>query len=426
MSPAGRPTPTTLPRILLIIDTPGWVFDRHADTLISLLKNDFNFTKITQEQIYLEDDYDLIYPLEFQLIPAEQIKNPAKYVTGIRSHVTWSSWDFIELLNHLSQHFLKVHTVSQRLRDIFSPYLPNVVCLGNGISTEKFIPSDIHRSQINQIKLGWVGNRNQALKGFNQFIRPLENIERVKLAYFGYADRKLEFDEMPLYYADLDVYICSSSFEGSNNPLFEAALMECAIVTTDNGSVPEFLQDGFSALIVERQLESIKKAVEFLRDHPEIRSFLGKNARQAVLHGKWDWKEKAQEYKSFFLEAIENPALFFPKTFNASMLEQADANHLFKTVHDQWQLEAELRKDLSNSVQELKQGPNAYYLDKINQLETYIQELEQARDTVFLDNETLHHENQQLLARLEEMNRTVYFRMVNAIKSRRQSGSKNE
>lgn len=289
--------------ILLIADVPNWIFDRHCHVLKRYLSNDFSFDIIYKNIAFNEDDFDLIYPLEWNLVRPEQIHNPAKYVTGIRSHLFWTDLDFTNFLHFLNTKFQKIHVVSKRLLNIFKPYLSNIEYVTHGVDTEFFKPSINADQSGKQLRLGWVGNRRSTAKGFYEFVEPLGKLRGVELIFYGFDSNNISMDKIRDFYNSLDAYICTSSTEGNSNPLLEAASMERAIITTDVGTVSEYLKNSESALIVERKLQSFILAVEQLRDNPITRVEMGKAARQAVLNG-WDWKIKAEDYKQFFKESI--------------------------------------------------------------------------------------------------------------------------
>lgn len=294
------------PRLLLIADVPNWIFARHCRNLQRYLSDEFDITIEYQDQPYNEDNFDLIYPLEWNLVKPEQIHNPAKYVTGIRSHVSWKNYKFADFVNYLATQFQQVHVVSQRLYQIFAPHLPTVDYVTHGIDTTFFTPAISPTQTEQKIRIGWAGNRKSAEnKGFSDILEPLGRLPGVELIYCGYSDTLLSLEDMHQFYSSLDIYICASVQEGSNNSLLEAAAMERAIITTDNGTVPEYLQNGVSALIVERQLPTFIQAVETLRDDPAQRMALGKAARAAVVNG-WDWRQKVEDYRLFFRRALTN------------------------------------------------------------------------------------------------------------------------
>jgi glycosyltransferase involved in cell wall biosynthesis len=66
-----------------------------------------------------------------------------------------------------------------------------------------------------------------------------------------------------------------------------------------NGTVPEYLVNEENALIVDRDHNSFRLAVEKLRDSPSLRKSLGRKARETVLE-KFCWEKKALDFKSMF------------------------------------------------------------------------------------------------------------------------------
>ena len=326
-------TRNSKPRILLIADVPNWIFERHARTLHRYLEDEFDFTLGYQGQQYNEDDYDLIYPLEWNLVSPDQIRSPAKYVTALRSHFTWADRPFLPFVNFLATKFQRVHVVSQRLHEIFRHSLPTAVRLSHGIDTAFFTPTTRADLSVRKLRLGWAGNRKSPVKGFAQFIEPLGRLPGVELVICGYSDRNLSLEQMKEFYDSIDAYVCASDFEGNNNSLMEAAAMARAIITTDNGTVPEYLRDGESALIVARELPAFIKAVERLRDNPTLRVALGEKARAAVLE-KWDWRQRSEDYRTFFQAALRTqsersappvmPPINGPLAIAAAYMERGD------------------------------------------------------------------------------------------------------
>jgi hypothetical protein len=59
-------------------------------------------------------------------------------------------------------------------------------------------------------------------------------------------------------------------------------------------------------VIVERRREAFIAAVTDLRDHPEKRAELGRQARQSLIEKGWNWRTKADEYRAFFRSALRD------------------------------------------------------------------------------------------------------------------------
>lgn len=302
------------PRVMLMADVPKWIFARHCQVLKERLGHEFDFDLKFHGQPYNEDDYDLLYPLEWNLIAPALIRTPSKYITGIRSVCSWADQDFLNLTELLNTKFQRIHCVSDRLTRLFQPFVPNTHYVTHGTDTEFFRPStkaDI--SGHGRLRIGWAGNRANKAKGFESLIQPLTRLPGVELVFCGYSDKNLDLEGMRKFYDSIDCYVCSSAVhqEGNNNSLMEAAAMERAIITTDNGTVPEYLVDGRNAKLVEYLLPSFLNAVCELRDNPELRVELGRNARRAVVE-RFDWAPMAARYAELFRTALDGAATWRP------------------------------------------------------------------------------------------------------------------
>ncbi len=303
------PTVSNRPKIIIIADVPNWIFDRHAHKLKNELSDSYDIDIAYMGQAFDEASYDLIHPLEWNLVPLEQIKNPRKWITGIRSHISWNSLNFQAFCLALREKFAVVYVVSEQLLEIFQPHVPQIKLLAHGIDTHHFKAIAAPTSESGRLRVGWAGNRKSPAKGFESLIEPLNGLPGVNLVYCGYSDRLMTLEEMPGFYESIDAYVCSSSSEGHNNSLMEAAAMERAIITTNVGTVAEYLVNGLSALIVPRDHAAIAEAVIRLRDDPALRVRLGIAARQAVL-AKFDWRERIIDHRMAFNELLSRNGRF--------------------------------------------------------------------------------------------------------------------
>jgi glycosyltransferase involved in cell wall biosynthesis len=292
----------TRPRILILADVPRWIFERHALTLQESLADEFDIDVGYMGDAIDESCYDLVYPLEWNLVPPHQIRTPIKWITGVRSHISWNEKNPDEFGWIIREKFQQVHAVSERLCKELKGFREDIVSLTHGIDLNRFQPQSEPFSNPTRIRIGWAGNRRSPAKGFEQFIAPLADIPGVELVFCGYSDHLMNLDEMRHFYESIDIYICSSSTEGNNNSLLEAASMGRAIVTTDVGTVSEYLVHERSALVVPRSADAFRTAVERLQQNPQLGISLGKAARAAV--EPFSWKRKLDEHRNFLRGAI--------------------------------------------------------------------------------------------------------------------------
>jgi len=301
---AGEPRATDeRPRILLIADVPDWIFARHCEELTRRLGHRYAFETICQGEPFDEDAYDLIYPLEWNLVAPTAIRAPRKYVTGVRSFTAWQDRAPAAFGRLLAHNFQRVHAVSHGLVEVLRRFVPHLSLLRHGVDLQRFTPTTRADQSGERLVLGWCGNRSATVKGTAALVEPLAMLPDVQLAQCAYRDGQRAPADMPAFYDSLDVYLCASASEGNNNAVMEAAAMGRAIVTTASGTVREWLRDGHSALIVEPTLPAIVAAIEHLRDHPRLRRTLGENARAAV-HAAMDWSHHAADHQRFFDEAL--------------------------------------------------------------------------------------------------------------------------
>ncbi len=291
------------PRVLAIADVPGWIFERHALGFARSFAGELDVSVAYAGEAFDEGEFDLVYPLEWNLADPRRVRDPRKWVTGIRSHLTWSGLPFDAFCALLSQCFQRVHVVSRRLERAFRGRVPALEYVTHGVDTELFAPRTAVSRRGGALRVGWAGNRAAAVKGFDERVAPLAELPGVELAVCGYSDRMLTREEMRAFYDSIDVFVCASQSEGNSNALLEAAAMARAIVTTDVGTVPEYLVDGESALVVPRTREAFGAAIERLRD-PELRGALGRAARAAVVR-HFDARARAEDFRRFFRSALE-------------------------------------------------------------------------------------------------------------------------
>ncbi|WP_243311405.1 glycosyltransferase family 4 protein [Fundidesulfovibrio agrisoli] len=297
--------PNSRPRILCIADQRGWIFDRHVSALRRFLGERFEFVPhyYWDQQPYDEAEYDLVYALEWNLARPELVRRRERNVAGIRSHVAWEAMGAAGLAPILEERFGAVHAVSRRLADIFALHLPGVAYVTHGVDLELFAPASAPGAHGGPLRLGWAGNRQSPGDKGCGILDGLGGLAGVALATCGLGERMLSLEEMPGFYAGIDVYCCASLTEGSNNSLLEAAASGRGIVTTDNGTVPEYLRHGESAFIVERRADAFEEVVrELARDRARLAA-MGAAAREAVR--AFDWRVKALDYAEFFRRALE-------------------------------------------------------------------------------------------------------------------------
>jgi glycosyltransferase involved in cell wall biosynthesis len=298
------------PRILVLVDVPGWALDRTADNVIRRLSHRYRFIKVFNRDAEAALDranFDLVYPCYWRQFQDAGIERavPRPAVTGVRSHFKWDggrglppSSTTIETL----RRFDAVNVPSRILYDIFRNRHPAVFYTPHGVDETIFRPGRRVPSAAGSLVLGWAGSldNHPGKRGIDDFLLPaLEGLSGVELRLAARESVVRTQVEMVAFYQGLDAYICTSRTEGGPHPLLEAAACGVPLVSTPVGLAPQLIQDGDNGLLIERDSNAIRCAVKALRDQRDFRINMGCRARVTVERG-WTWDMQAPAYIDFF------------------------------------------------------------------------------------------------------------------------------
>ena len=105
------------------------------------------------------------------------------------------------------------------------------------------------------------------------------------------SDRKLR-----RLYSNADIFVLPAWVEGFGLPPLEAMACKCAVVTTNVGAVPDYAEDGETALIVPpRDSSALINAVRELLENDKKRSQLQKQSYKAV--NRYTWQDATIKFE---------------------------------------------------------------------------------------------------------------------------------
>src|SRR3954471_10274504 len=406
----------TKPRIALVVDAKGWAFDNIAKRVAAFLADEFAFHIHYQDDYEAEElhqmaratlgaGYDLVH-FFWRLAPTEFILD--------RIHLGWLLADesleqivdrylaqpltisvhdhlFLEPDNAARRHLLfstcgvGYHVSSRRLDRIYrelGDVPPPDAVIEDGVDLDMFGPVNLDRlAEVDrEIVIGWGGesrwNRDDGeaidYKGLDTIVKPaVESLRARGLPVVGaYRDRAeawWPYEEVPAYFAGLDVYLCSSLIEGTATPVLEAMACGLPVVSTDVGIVPQLfgpLQRGF--LVEERSPEAFAAAIERLAGDPELRGALSRENLQRIR--AWTWEATADRWRAFFSQILAHGCGTSPERRACCDPDQRRAE-LLAAANEA------LQRGAARLVQERKELRDTYNTD----LPTTIAELDDAR-----------------------------------------------
>jgi glycosyltransferase involved in cell wall biosynthesis len=203
--------------------------------------------------------------------------------------------------------FKAVNVPSRILYNIFNDKHPALFYTPHGVDQNIFMPlKNPFTSPAGELVIGWTGSKDNhpGKRGLDDLLIPaLNNLKGVKLLTAAREDKWRTQDEMVNFYQNLDVYICTSRTEGGPHPLLEASSCGIPVISTKVGIAPDLIEYNENGILIDRDINSIIKAVTLLRDNPDLRRNMAVKAREVIEHS-WTWDIQAQHYVPFFEKGL--------------------------------------------------------------------------------------------------------------------------
>ncbi len=305
------------PKILIVVDEPGWALERTADNVIMRLQEHYDFKKVFNcdaVKYITHGSFDLLYITYWRQFKDAgiEIQLPDNVISGVRSHFKWDGGCGMppspETIACLKQ-FAAINVPSLILYDIFKGHHESVCHTPHGVDHHVFHPlaKGPISSPSGEITLGWAGSRTNhpGKRGLDELILPaLNGLSGISLKT---ADRESKWrtqEEMVEFYQGLDACICASRTEGGPHPLLEASACGVPVISTQVGIAPELVEHMENGLLIDRTLDAVREAVILLRDNRDLRVEMAVKARETI-EENWTWDIQAQKYIPFFNKGLE-------------------------------------------------------------------------------------------------------------------------
>jgi len=205
--------------------------------------------------------------------------------------------------------------VAEEVREHFPELAERVVTIHNGVDTDTFAPG-LRREEARAMRASleipeqglvaaFVGSEWER-KGLEPAIRALALTPEWILVVAGSGD-EVRYQELAdalgvgdrvrwlgvtsdvqLVYQLADAFVLPSSYETFSLVTFEAAASGLPILAAPVSGVRELIDDGRNGFLIDREPQSIARRLEQLAADPDLRSRLGRAARESALHFAWE------------------------------------------------------------------------------------------------------------------------------------------
>lgn len=115
---------------------------------------------------------------------------------------------------------------------------------------------------------------------------------------------KVSVEEVLNVYRVLDVNILASTMDGFGLVLLEAMAMECPVIATNFGGIPDVIQDGVNGFLFENNdIEGLKKLIRKVLDDQGTRTHLIENGNKTAFQ-KFTMEKTIANYEEYFQSLV--------------------------------------------------------------------------------------------------------------------------
>lgn len=293
-------------RILLVADQPGWIFERHCMELKKRLTEYHIDVAYHRQNIpKMSNDYDCVYicdPMPMAYPPA------SKTIMGLRCEFLYREHPqgaqglyengFPGRCVSIKDKCAIFHVVNKNQYNVFENIVTDkpLLIAQHGVD-EKIFDRDRYPREKHDGIIVSIAGRGSSNKGF-EIIRQVCDHLGIKYLTASYKGKKLSKEEMPLFYNEVDAHICMSKTEGLNNPIMEAGAMGLPVISTRCGAAEEIIKDGENGFLIDRNEESLKKALVKLANENSCLEMGDKMYNEII--NNWTWEKKIEDFRKMF------------------------------------------------------------------------------------------------------------------------------
>lgn len=333
------------PRILVVVDTPTWAWQRKAEAYQRHLGARFDIClayhqagsdpqagrplRAADETDFTQ--FDLVHLFEVTqtaFLDRYEAPRPFKAVAGLTAHV-WETWGE-ERMRLWAKKVDALHGNSRLLFHELQQFHPQVYYTPNGVDAEFFRRMDQHPVP-RDIVFGHVGKPNprkgaaiiiEAARSIGAPVKLIQRTSRV-----AYPPR-----DILNFYQHVSVMVTASNMDGTPNPMLEGAACECALLSTPIGNMPEFIEPQWNGILTQQTLprvpgpakaplpmtpeqtaavmkgqdalcQELATHMRWFRTHPDETIAMGRQARQTI-EAEWTWARQVAHVAHMWTEVL--------------------------------------------------------------------------------------------------------------------------
>lgn len=311
------------PKIMILCDLEGWAWDIKSKQIQKWLDPyydiDIDYSCYNPNLKIDKSKYDLLFTYGFaftnQLLNGR--KNRSKCISGVTAHR--KKVQIQQPMNSVDHHHANSVLLYNELKKMGKKpyYVPN------GVDEKLFFPIKPLYNKRPYLSVGHIGKKSPN-KNQTSFLEPV--IKSMKLDYHPHYNdfsNAIPHDKMIHKYQYFDIFIASSSEDGTPNGMLESMACGRPVIINKIGNAPELIKDGYNGFIVDMNQDAYRKMIQWCIENPTKVVKMGENALKSILEG-WTWKHMSRNYLYMFDKILgikrekslyDNPALYHIKDY---------------------------------------------------------------------------------------------------------------
>jgi len=117
----------------------------------------------------------------------------------------------------------------------------------------------------------------------------------------------IEHAELTKFYNACDVFLSFYDYSNAGNPLFEAMMHHCCIVTVDSPAMKYFVSNKAALMLKNTEPKAISEALVSVLKNQSERTEYGDNAAREIHKNMWSWEERITHEVNKIVEMVERP-----------------------------------------------------------------------------------------------------------------------
>jgi glycosyltransferase involved in cell wall biosynthesis len=117
----------------------------------------------------------------------------------------------------------------------------------------------------------------------------------------------IEHAELTKFYYACDVFLSFYDYSNAGNPLFEAMMHHCCIVTVDSPAMKYFVSNKAALMLKNTEPKAISEALVRVLKNQSERTEYGDNAAREIHENMWSWEERITHEVNKIVEMVERP-----------------------------------------------------------------------------------------------------------------------